>query len=89
MLFVGVFLDGKSYDAFLMCYTGDTDAGLDAHDRKWLENVLEEKFGYSLCLYDRDVLPGKGIVIIFMMYCEENLPTNLNEVMYSLNTGLL
>ncbi|CAK6970782.1 interleukin-18 receptor accessory protein-like [Scomber scombrus] len=53
--------DGKSYDAFLMCYTSDTDAGLDAHDRKWLENVLEEKFGYSLCLYDRDVLPGKAV----------------------------
>ncbi|XP_067441723.1 interleukin-18 receptor 1-like isoform X3 [Thunnus thynnus] len=53
--------DGKSYDAFLMCYKSNTDAGLDAHDRKWLENVLEEKFGYSLCLFDRDVLPGKAV----------------------------
>ncbi|XP_071344866.1 interleukin-18 receptor 1-like isoform X2 [Trachinotus anak] len=52
--------DGKSYDAFLMCYESNTDAGLNAHDRKWLEGVLEEKFGYSLCLYDRDVLPGKA-----------------------------
>ncbi|KAM7405931.1 hypothetical protein PAMP_000344 [Pampus punctatissimus] len=53
--------DGKSYDAFLMCYKSDTDTGLNAHDKKWLENVLEEKFGYSLCIYDRDVLPGKAV----------------------------
>ncbi|XP_049910280.1 interleukin-18 receptor 1-like isoform X3 [Epinephelus moara] len=53
--------DGKSYDAFLMCYKSDTDAGLNAHDRRWLESVLEEEFGYRLCLYDRDVLPGKAV----------------------------
>ncbi|XP_056245125.1 interleukin-18 receptor 1-like [Seriola aureovittata] len=52
--------DGKSYDAFVMCYKSNTDAGLNADDRKWLESVLEEKFGYSLCHYDRDVLPGKA-----------------------------
>ncbi|XP_068586730.1 interleukin-18 receptor 1-like isoform X2 [Cebidichthys violaceus] len=52
--------DGKSYDAFLMCYKSDTDAGLNEDDRKCLESVLEERFGYSLCLYDRDVLPGKA-----------------------------
>lgn len=53
--------DGKSYDVFLMCYKSDTEAGLNANDRTWLENVLESKFGYSLCLYDRDVLPGKDV----------------------------
>ncbi|XP_070821668.1 interleukin-18 receptor 1-like [Chaetodon trifascialis] len=53
--------DGKSYDAFLMCYKSDTDAGLKEEDRKWLESVLEERLGYSLCLYDRDVLPGKAV----------------------------
>ncbi|XP_039989007.1 interleukin-18 receptor 1-like [Xiphias gladius] len=52
--------DGKSYDAFLMYYKSDTDEGLNAHDRRWLESVLEETFGYRLCLYDRDVLPGKA-----------------------------
>uniref|UniRef100_A0A665WXT0 Interleukin-18 receptor 1-like n=1 Tax=Echeneis naucrates TaxID=173247 RepID=A0A665WXT0_ECHNA len=51
-------VDEKSYDAFLMCYESDT--GLNTDDRKQLENVLEERFGYSLCLYDRDVLPGKA-----------------------------
>ncbi|XP_028438032.1 interleukin-18 receptor 1-like isoform X2 [Perca flavescens] len=53
--------DGKSYDAFLVCYKSNTDAGLHEDDRKELENVLEERFGYSLCLYDRDVLPGKAV----------------------------
>ncbi|XP_073320953.1 interleukin-1 receptor accessory protein-like [Pagrus major] len=53
--------DGKSYDAFLMCYKSDTDAGLNDDDRKCLESVLEEKFSYSLCLFDRDVLPGKAV----------------------------
>nr|QJD09007.1 interleukin 1 receptor 5 [Cyclopterus lumpus] len=52
--------DGKSYDAFLMCYKSDTDTGLNEDDRKCLESVLEERFGYSLCLYDRDVSPGKA-----------------------------
>ncbi|XP_041792026.1 interleukin-18 receptor 1-like [Chelmon rostratus] len=53
--------DGKSYDAFLMCYKSDTDAGLNEDDRRWLKSILEETFGYSLCLYDRDVLPGKAV----------------------------
>ncbi|XP_026233284.1 interleukin-1 receptor-like 1 [Anabas testudineus] len=52
--------DGKSYDAFLLCYDSDTDAGLKDCDRKWLESVLESSYGYSLCLYDRDILPGRA-----------------------------
>lgn len=57
VLLLVVCLDGKSYDAFLMSYKSETDAGLNEDDRKWLERVLEERFGYSLC---RDILPGKG-----------------------------
>ncbi|XP_041836038.1 interleukin-1 receptor-like 1 isoform X2 [Melanotaenia boesemani] len=53
--------DGKSYDAFLMCYKSNTNGGLNEEDRKWLENILEEKFSYNLCLFDRDVLPGKAV----------------------------
>ncbi|XP_037552716.1 interleukin-18 receptor 1-like [Nematolebias whitei] len=52
--------DGKSYDAFLMCYKSDADGGLDEDDRRWLERTLEEQFGYKLCLYDRDVIPGQA-----------------------------
>ncbi|KAG8001290.1 Interleukin-18 receptor 1, partial [Nibea albiflora] len=53
--------DGKSYDAFLMSYKSDTDTGLNKDDRNQLESVLEETFGYSLCLFDRDVLPGESV----------------------------
>ncbi|XP_054626642.1 interleukin-1 receptor-like 1 isoform X3 [Dunckerocampus dactyliophorus] len=53
--------DGKTYDVFLMCYKSDTVTGLNICDRKWLENVLEERFHYKLCLYDRDVLPGQAV----------------------------
>ncbi|XP_074522964.1 X-linked interleukin-1 receptor accessory protein-like 2 [Halichoeres trimaculatus] len=53
--------DGKSYDAFLMFYKSDTDTGLNEEDREWLRSALEEKFGYSLCLQDRDILPGKAV----------------------------
>lgn len=55
--------DGKVHDAFLMCYKSDTQAGLNELDLKSLKSVLEERFGYSLCLFDRDILPGKGIYL--------------------------
>uniref|UniRef100_A0A3B3V1N8 Ig-like domain-containing protein n=1 Tax=Poecilia latipinna TaxID=48699 RepID=A0A3B3V1N8_9TELE len=53
--------DEKSYDAFLMCYKSVTDGGLSEEDRKCLASTLEDEFGYSICLYDRDVLPGQAI----------------------------
>ncbi|XP_072237417.1 interleukin-18 receptor 1-like [Leuresthes tenuis] len=53
--------DGKSYDAFLMSYMSDAHGGLNEDDREWLESTLEERFGYCLCLYDRDVLPGDAV----------------------------
>uniref|UniRef100_A0A8D3AP66 Interleukin-18 receptor 1-like n=1 Tax=Scophthalmus maximus TaxID=52904 RepID=A0A8D3AP66_SCOMX len=64
--------DGKSYDAFLMCYKSNADAGLSDRDRKWLESVLEERFGYSLCLYDRNVLPGKPVADAVLDCIEES-----------------
>ncbi|KAM9367002.1 interleukin-1 receptor accessory protein-like [Symphorus nematophorus] len=53
--------DGKSYDAFLMCYKSNTDTGLNEEDRNWLRSVLEETFDYCLCLNDRDVSPGLAV----------------------------
>uniref|UniRef100_A0A3Q1F7W3 Interleukin 18 receptor 1 n=1 Tax=Acanthochromis polyacanthus TaxID=80966 RepID=A0A3Q1F7W3_9TELE len=64
--------DGKSYDAFLMCYESDTDKGFNAHDRKMLESVLEQRFGYSLCLYDRDVLPGRAVAQVVLDCIEQS-----------------
>nr|XP_020460610.1 interleukin-1 receptor type 1-like [Monopterus albus] len=52
--------DGKHYDAYLMCYKSDAVTGLNEDNTKWLESILEEKFGYHLCLYNRDILPGKA-----------------------------
>lgn len=43
-----------------MCYQADADAALSESDRHWIVSVLEEKFGYSVCLDDRDASPGKG-----------------------------
>uniref|UniRef100_A0A3B5KQR6 TIR domain-containing protein n=1 Tax=Xiphophorus couchianus TaxID=32473 RepID=A0A3B5KQR6_9TELE len=53
--------DENSYDAFLMCYKSITDGGLSEEDRKCLASTLEDEFGYSICLYDRDVLPGQAV----------------------------
>lgn len=60
-MFISVYcLDGKSYDACVMYYESNACAGLSEHDAKTLENTLEEQFGYSLCLFHRNVLPGRG-----------------------------
>lgn len=53
--------DGKSYDACVMYYESNACAGLSEHDAKTLENTLEEQFGYSLCLFHRNVLPGRAV----------------------------
>ncbi|KAF7654772.1 hypothetical protein LDENG_00064840 [Lucifuga dentata] len=77
--------DGKHYDAYLMYFKSDTGAGLHDRDRKWLENVLEEKFGYTICLYDRDVLPGKAAVEAVLDCIEQSrtvvlIPTSRDPV---------
>uniref|UniRef100_UPI0037E85B5A interleukin-1 receptor type 1-like n=1 Tax=Semicossyphus pulcher TaxID=241346 RepID=UPI0037E85B5A len=83
--------DGKSYDAFLMCYKSDTEAGLNEDDREWLKCVLEEKYGYSLCLYDRDILPGKAVAEAVLDCIEQSrtvvlVPTSSDP---GLGSGLL
>lgn len=55
----------------MICYKSDTDPGLNEADRKCLQNVLEQRFGYNLCLYDRDVLPGKGMLYTPNIYCSK------------------
>ncbi|XP_020493649.1 interleukin-18 receptor 1-like [Labrus bergylta] len=82
--------DGQSYDAFLMCYKSDTD-GLSEDDRECLKSVLEERFGYNLCLYDRDILPGKAVAEAVLDCIEQSravvlVPTSLDP---GLGSGLL
>ncbi|CAN9507200.1 unnamed protein product [Ophioblennius macclurei] len=55
--------DGKIYDAHLMCYKSDADSALDREDRKWLVNVLEERFGYSLCPVNRNAETEKEALL--------------------------
>ncbi|XP_075903907.1 interleukin-1 receptor-like 1 isoform X2 [Nelusetta ayraudi] len=83
--------DGKSYDAFLMCYQADAADALNEPDRQWIANVLEEKFGYSLCLDDRDALPGKAVAEAVLECIEQSrtvllVPTASKP---SLGSGLL
>ncbi|KAF3855127.1 hypothetical protein F7725_023182 [Dissostichus mawsoni] len=47
-----VCIDEKSYDAFLMCYKSDTDAGLNEDDRMCLESVLEERLAVAEAVLD-------------------------------------
>uniref|UniRef100_A0A8C6T6T1 Interleukin-18 receptor 1 n=1 Tax=Neogobius melanostomus TaxID=47308 RepID=A0A8C6T6T1_9GOBI len=53
--------DGKRFDACIMYYTGEQGAGLSEEDKRILQNMLEDHFGYNLCLFDRDVLPGRAV----------------------------
>ncbi|XP_029948248.1 interleukin-18 receptor 1-like isoform X2 [Salarias fasciatus] len=83
--------DGKSYDIFLMSYKSETEVGINSHDRKMLESVLEDRFGYSLCLFDRDVLPGESIAEAVLDCVERSrtvvlVPTSPDP---SLESGLL
>ncbi|KAJ7983615.1 hypothetical protein DPEC_G00375170, partial [Dallia pectoralis] len=51
--------DGKCYDAYVLCCKSDMGSGVSEEDRRNIEAVLEEEYGYSLCLFDRDILPGQ------------------------------
>uniref|UniRef100_A0AAY5KQT6 Interleukin-1 receptor accessory protein-like 1 n=1 Tax=Esox lucius TaxID=8010 RepID=A0AAY5KQT6_ESOLU len=53
--------DGKCYDAYVLCCKSNTGSGVSEEDRRKIEAVLEEEYGYSLCLFDRDILPGEAV----------------------------
>ncbi|XP_061526742.1 interleukin-18 receptor 1-like isoform X2 [Phycodurus eques] len=83
--------DGKIYDVFLMCYKSDRVTGLNPCDTMWLVNVLEENLGYKLCLYDRDVQPGKALSEALLDCIEQSQSVVLvpSPVAHSLESGLL
>ncbi|XP_071186850.1 interleukin-18 receptor 1-like isoform X1 [Salvelinus alpinus] len=90
--------DGKRYDAYVLCYKSDTESGVSEEDRRQVEEVLEEEYGYSLCLYDRDVLPGEAVAEAVLGCIEQSrrlilVPSSLGlnpgqDSQYSLLTGL-
>lgn len=56
------FSDGKEYDAFVS-YLKDCASPIEEEREfalKILPMILEENFGYKLCIFERDVFPGGG-----------------------------
>lgn len=56
------FPDGKEYDAFVS-YLKDCVSPTEEEREFALEilpMILEENFGYKLCIFERDVSPGRG-----------------------------
>ena len=55
-------LDGKTYDAFVSYLKAcQTEHGEEhAFAVETLPRVLEKHFGYKLCIFERDVVPGGG-----------------------------
>ncbi|XP_045065561.1 interleukin-18 receptor 1 isoform X3 [Coregonus clupeaformis] len=90
--------DGKRYDAYVLCYKSDSKSGVSEEDRRQVEEVLEEEYGYSLCLYDRDVLPGEAVAEAVLGCIEQSrrlilVPSSLGlnpgqDSQYGLLTGL-
>lgn len=59
---VVLFSDGKEYDAFVS-YLKDCVSPIEEEREfalKILPMILEENFGYKLCIFERDVFPGGG-----------------------------
>ncbi|XP_060225945.1 interleukin-18 receptor 1 isoform X1 [Meriones unguiculatus] len=56
--------DGKTYDAFVSylkeCHPENGEEYTFAVET--LPRVLEKQFGYKLCIFERDVVPGKAVV---------------------------
>ncbi|CAO2607978.1 Interleukin-18 receptor 1, partial [Lemmus lemmus] len=56
--------DGKTYDAFVSYLKECQPENGEEHSFavETLPRVLEEQFGYKLCIFERDVLPGGAVV---------------------------
>ncbi|XP_064412980.1 interleukin-18 receptor 1 [Latimeria chalumnae] len=92
--------DGKQYDAYISYLKDNHSKVTTQEEHKFaveiLPKVLEEHFGYKLCIFERDVSPGGAalddiqsiidksrrlIIILSKSYVA-------NEAMYELETGL-
>ncbi|XP_065279742.1 interleukin-18 receptor 1 [Emys orbicularis] len=90
--------DGKEYDAFVS-YLKDS-ISTNVEERKFaleiLPRTLEDRFGYKLCIFERDVSPGGAVVDDVQSFIDKSrrliiiLSRNYisDRVMYELETGL-
>ncbi|KAG5852391.1 hypothetical protein ANANG_G00061890 [Anguilla anguilla] len=53
--------DGKQYDAYIMYYKAASEEALTEEEQRLIPRILETEFGYRLCLYERDILPGRAV----------------------------
>ncbi|XP_005151422.1 interleukin-18 receptor 1 [Melopsittacus undulatus] len=90
--------DGKEYDAFVS-YLKDSVSPTEEEREfalKILPMILEENFGYKLCIFERDVSPGKAVVDDIHSFIDKSrrliiiLSQNYisDRVIYELESGL-
>ncbi|XP_055985278.1 interleukin-18 receptor 1 [Sorex fumeus] len=90
--------DGKKYDAFVSYLKECQAENEEAHSFavEILPRVLEKHFGYKLCIFERDVVPGKAIVDEIHSLIENSRRLIIvlsksymsNEVRYELESGI-
>ncbi|XP_053563634.1 interleukin-18 receptor 1 [Bombina bombina] len=90
--------DGKEYDAFLSFLNNSVTDSEEEHEFAFhiLPTVMENHFGYKLCIRERDLLPGGAIVDDVHSFLEKSrrliilLSKNYlsDKRMYELDTGL-
>ncbi|XP_066120971.1 interleukin-1 receptor-like 1 isoform X3 [Saccopteryx bilineata] len=64
--------DGKIYDAYVIYPRNHKDSlevtsSVEYFVHQILPDVLENKYGYNLCIYGRDLLPGEGPSTLFLL----------------------
>nr|XP_012595988.1 interleukin-18 receptor 1 isoform X3 [Microcebus murinus] len=96
--FILVKKDGKTYDAFVSylkdCRPENGEEYTFAVEI--LPRVLEKHFGYKLCIFERDVMPGRAVVDEIHSLIEKSRRLIIvlsksymsNEVRYELESGL-
>ncbi|XP_032507854.1 interleukin-18 receptor 1 isoform X1 [Phocoena sinus] len=90
--------DGKTYDAFVSYLKECRPENGEEHTFavEILPGVLEKHFGYKLCIFERDVVPGRAVVDEIHSLIEKSRRLIIvlsksymsNEVRYELESGL-